>query len=63
MGGAQALSSLTGSRAYEVGGVCCGLGTGFGPGRKVWLLALVPSPWVSGKTQLVACPCGDHVRP
>lgn len=60
MGGAQALSCLTGSRAYEVGSARCGLGTGSGPRRKVWVLALVPSPWVSGKTQLVACPCGDQ---
>lgn len=61
VGGAQALSCLTGSRAYEVGDARHGLGTGWAR-RKVWLLALVPSPWVSGRTRLVTCPCGDHVR-
>lgn len=59
MGGAQALSCLTGSRAYEVGSARRGLGTGPGPRKKVRLLGLVLSPRVSGWTQLVACPCGS----
>ena len=43
VGGAQALSCLTGSRAYEVRRTCHGLGIRVGPGRKVRLLALVLS--------------------
>lgn len=62
VGGAQALSCLTGSRAYEVSSACLGLGARVGPGRRVLLLVLAPCPWVSG-TQLVTCPSGDPMRP
>lgn len=56
MGGARALSHLTGSRAYEVGGARHGLAPGPGPRRTVWSWALVPSPWGCGDTQLGARP-------
>lgn len=62
VGGAQALSGLTGSRAYEVCSTRQGLGARVGPGRKVLLLALVPCLWVSGRMQQVSCPSGDHMR-
>lgn len=63
VGGPRALSGLTGSRAYEVGGARCGLAPGPGPRRTVWSWALVPSPWGCGETRLVACPWEPGLGP